>query len=307
MKIDKIRAMKLVQTIEEKGSLTAAAVSLNSSLPTVVRQLAALEEDLGVTLFDRTTRKIHLTDEGAIYLESARQILQEMAALEEVLANRRSAKQMAPSGNIMIAAPVMFGRLHVMPVLNAFLAKYPQVSANLLLQDKLTDLVEEGIDVAFRIGDIHLPDLVALRIGEVYPVVCASPVYIKNSPKILHPLDLKQVKGIKNLAINKGKHWRFKVKGKVLEAPVPIGFTTNDIDSAIQCCVNDLGVGVFLSYQVESLLKQGLLIELLPEYRLDKIPVSIIYPITKRSLARTNTFIEFAKDVLSVKFQKNNN
>ncbi len=307
MTIDKLRAMKMVLAIEDKGSLTAAAEVLYISLPTVVRQLASLEAHLGVTLFDRTTRKIHLTDEGAIYIDTARHMVKEMAELEEGLASRRSHIQLEPSGNITIAAPVMFGRLHLMPVVNAFMAKYPKVSANVVLQDKLTDLVEEGIDVAFRIGEINIPDLVAIKICEVYPIVCASPEYLKILPALNHPDDLKQAKGIKNLAINKGQHWKFNVKGKTLEISVPISFTTNDIGAAITHCEAGLGLGVFLSYQVESLIQQGKLVELLKDFRSKNIPLSLIYPSTKRNLGRTNYFIDFAKTSLCNKFNSLSN
>lgn len=305
-KIDQLQRMQLVLAINDKGSLTAAAEALNSSLPTVVRQLAMLEAHLGVTLFDRTTRKIHITDEGVIYMESARRIVAEMLDLESVLGSRKGnalqANNHEPSGNITITAPMMFGRMHVMPVVNAFMAQYPQVTAQVLLQDALTDLVESGIDVAFRIGEITLPDIVATKLGDVSRVVCASPDYLKNHPAIHFPSDLKKANGIKNLALNKGNHWKFYVKNKVQDIHVPISFACNDIDVAIQHCTAGLGVGVFLSYQVESLIKQGALVEILQEFRQKSMPVSMIYPNAKRHLARTSFFIDFAKETLRAKF-----
>lgn len=305
-KIDQLQRMQLVLAINDKGSLTAAAEALNSSLPTVVRQLAMLEAHLGVTLFDRTTRKIHITDEGILYMESARRIVAEMVDLESVLGSRKGnalqANNHEPSGNITITAPMMFGRMHVMPVVNAFMAQYPQVTAQVLLQDALTDLVESGIDVAFRIGEITLPDIVATKLGDVSRVVCASPDYLKNHPAIHFPSDLKKANGIKNFALNKGNHWKFYVKNKVQDIHVPISFACNDIDVAIQHCTAGLGVGVFLSYQVESLIKQGALVEILQEFRQKSMPVSMIYPNAKRHLARTSFFIDFAKETLRAKF-----
>ncbi len=305
-KIDQLQRMQLVLAINDKGSLTAAAEALNSSLPTVVRQLAMLEAHLGVTLFDRTTRKIHITDEGIIYMESARRIVAEMVDLESVLGSRKGnalqANNHEPSGNITITASMMFGRMHVMPVVNAFMAQYPQVTAQVLLQDALTDLVESGIDVAFRIGEITLPDIVATKLGDVSRVVCASPDYLKNHPAIHFPSDLKKANGIKNFALNKGNHWKFYVKNKVQDIHVPISFACNDIDVAIQHCTAGLGVGVFLSYQVESLIKQGALVEILQEFRQKSMPVSMIYPNAKRHLARTSFFIDFAKETLRAKF-----
>jgi DNA-binding transcriptional LysR family regulator len=305
--IDQLRAMKMVLAISDKGSLTAAAELLNTSLPTVVRQLAMLETYLGVTLFDRTTRKIHITDEGAMYLEAARQIVKDTLALEISLANRQNsmdgdalrANIHAPSGNMTITAPVLFGRMHVMPVVNAFMAEYAQVTAHVLLQDTLTDLVEAGIDVAFRIGEITLPDIVAVKIGEVQRVICASPAYLAGHD-IQTPNDLMQAKCIKNLALNKGNHWKFNVKGKQTDINVPISFTSNNIDAVITHCLAGLGVGVFLSYQVKSLLQNGELLVVLTDYPQPSLPVSIIYPKTKRHLSRTSYFIDFAKDTLKV-------
>jgi DNA-binding transcriptional LysR family regulator len=244
-----------------------------------------------------------LTDEGAIYLESARRIVNEVTELETELTNRRCTQQIEPSGNMVIAAPVMFGRLHIMPVVNAFLAKYPRVTAQVLLQDKLTDLVEEGVDVAFRIGEITLPDVVATQIGQVFRVVCASPVYLEEYPDILQPSDLKTANGIKNLALSKGNHWKFDVRGKTVDIKVPITFTTNNTDAAITHCAAGLGIGVFLSYQVEGLIAQGVLVEILQEFRLKSIPVSIIYPSTKRHLGRTRFFIDFANEALRTRYE----
>ena len=307
IKIDQLRAMKMVLAIADKGSLTAAAESLNTSLPTVVRQLAMLETYLGVTLFDRTTRKIHTTDEGALYIEAARQIVKDTLALENSLTNRQNslysdalqANIHEPSGNMSITAPVLFGRMHVMPVVNAFMAKYSQVTANVLLQDTLTDLVESGIDVAFRIGEITLPDIVAVKVGEVQRVVCVSPSYLLKHPAIKELNDLKQAKCIKNLALNKGNHWKFNLK----DINVPITFSSNNIDAAITHCLAGLGVGVFLSYQVKNLLKNGDLVAVLQNYPQLSLPVSIIYPKTKRHLSRTSFFIDFAKDSLKAEFE----
>jgi DNA-binding transcriptional LysR family regulator len=316
-KIDQIQLMKLVLSINDKGSLTKAAEKLNTSLPTVVRQLASLEAHLGVILFDRTTRKNHLTDEGALYVEAARTIVKDTAELELRLNNRKNGMQddalqaniYAPSGNMVITAPVMFGRMHVMPIVSTFMANYSQVTAQVILQDTLTDLVEEGIDVAFRIGEITLPDVVAINIGMVHRVVCASPNYLANLPAIKLPSDftlnhLKQAKCIKNTALNKGGHWKFNIKGKAKDVAVPITFTTNNIDAAIAHCTSGLGVGVFLSYQVKNLIQQGLLVEVLQDFRTKSMPVSMIYPKAKRHLARTSFFIDYAKQTLKAEFEQ---
>ena len=309
--IDQLRAMKMVQAIVDKGNLTAAAKLLDTSLPTVVRQLAKLEKYLDVTLFERTTRKIHITEEGEMYIATARKILKDTLDLEVSLTNRKNnvsksvlqIDTITPSGNINITAPVLFGRMHVMPVINAYMARYSLVTTNVLLQDTLTDLVEAGIDVAFRVGEIKLPDVVAIKIGEVQQVVCASPNYLAKQP-INEPHDLNQASCIKILALNKSNHWKLAFGDKKLDLKVPVTFTSNNIDAAIQHCVAGLGVGVFLSYQVKSLLQTGDLVVILQNYTLPSLPVSIIYPVSKRNLTRTCFFIDFAKELLKAEFER---
>lgn len=313
-KIDQIQLMQLVLAIHDKGSLTKAAEKLNTSLPTVVRQLANLEAHLGVVLFDRTTRKNRLTDEGALYVEAARSIVKDAAMLELTLNNRKNgfnndalqANIYAPAGHMVITAPVMFGRMHVVPLVNAFMAKNKQITAQVILQDTLTDLVEEGVDVAFRIGEVQLPDVIATPIGTVHRVVCAAPQYLVGlaikSPSDFSLSDLKQAKCIKNTALNKGQHWKFNLNGKLKDVTVPISFTSNNTDAVITHCLAGLGVGVFLSYQVKSLIEQGKLVEVLQDYRTQSLPVTMLYPKAKRHLARTSFFIDFVKESLKGTF-----
>lgn len=308
-KIDQIQLMQLVIAIHDKGSLTKAAEKLNTSLPTVVRQLANLEAHLGVVLFDRTTRKNHLTDEGVLYVAAARNIVKDATALELRLNNRKNsindntlkANSSEPFGHMVITAPVMFGRMHVMPMVNAFMAENCLITAQVILQDTLTDLIEESVDVAFRIGELTLQDMIATPIGRVHRVVCVSPAYLANV-SIKVPNDLKQTSGIKNSALNKGQHWKFIINGKIRDIAVPINFSTNNIDAAIAHCVAGLGVGVFLSYQVKSLIAQGQLVEILPNFKMPSLPVCMLYPKAKRHLARTSFFIDYAKQALKDTF-----
>src|ERR1041384_1997060 len=157
--------------IVDRGSLTAAAADLGVSLPAMVRTLALLERDLGATLLNRTTRRIHLTDAGRHYLERCRAILAQVNDAEAALHSRRA----TPHGRLAITAPVLFGQHYVAPLMSEFLRRYPQVRGELLFVDRVVNLFEEGVDAAVRIG--HLPDssLVAMAMGKVRRVVCASP------------------------------------------------------------------------------------------------------------------------------------
>src|SRR5262245_25182537 len=162
-RVDKLYGMRTFVRIVEAGSLTAAANSLDASLPTVVRTLAALERSLGVMLLRRTTRRIHLTDEGAQYLERCRDILAAIDETEDMRVSERS----EPAGRLTVPASALFGRRHVAPIVGGFLRSHPQVSADMLFVDRVVNLIEEGIDVAVRIANLKDSSLVAVRVGQV--------------------------------------------------------------------------------------------------------------------------------------------
>src|SRR4051812_40263892 len=174
--MDKLRAMAGFVRIVDKGSLTAAAAGLGVSLPAMVRSLAGLERELGATLLNRTTRRLHLTDEGRLYLERCRAILGQVQEAEATLHSRRA----APRGRLAVTASVLFGQRYIAPLMSEFLQRHPEVSGDLLFVDRVVNLIEEGIDAAVRIG--HLPDssLAAIPLGKVRRVVCASPAYLRD-------------------------------------------------------------------------------------------------------------------------------
>lgn len=175
--MDKLRAMSVFVKIADEGSLTAAANSLGRSLPAVVRVLAALEENLQVRLFNRTTRRIALTEEGHIYLDHCRKILTEIEESERVLGRH----QVEPHGSITMTAPIRFGELYVAPSVTRFLEQYPRVQVNLLLIDRLTNLLDEGFDLAVRIAHLEDSSLIAKPVGKIRQVACASPALIKST------------------------------------------------------------------------------------------------------------------------------
>jgi DNA-binding transcriptional LysR family regulator len=158
----------------EKGSLTAAAGALGTSLPSTVRTLAALERSLGARLLNRTTRRIALTDEGRAYYDRARRILGDVADVEAAV----SPKQGAPRGRLALGAPVLFGRLHLAPLVSEFLARHPEMKIELLMLDRVVNLVEEGLDASVRIGSLADSSLIAIEVGRTRRVVCASPVFL---------------------------------------------------------------------------------------------------------------------------------
>ena len=186
--MDKFKGIQTFIAIAERGSLTAASHRLDVSLPTVVRTLAELERQVGATLFRRTTRRINLTDEGRRYLETCQVAVSLLAEAENALTATRS----KPSGRLTITASVMFGRMHVAPQVSTFLKRHRDVSAELVLLDRVVDLIEEGIDVGVRIGPLPDSSLHALQVGAVRRVLCASPAYLKRCGVPKHPDDLER-------------------------------------------------------------------------------------------------------------------
>jgi len=286
--MDKFRAMKTFVQIVETGSLTAAANALNTSLPTVVRALAALERQLGVSLLNRTTRRIHLTDEGAQYLERCRVILSEIQEVEDTLVSRRA----KPQGKLTVTASVLFGRRYIAPILSEFLLHHPLVSAELLLLDRVVNLVEEGVDVGVRIAHLKDSSLVAKSVGQVRRVVCASEQYLRRHgiPKV--PSDIRKHRCVCHLGLVSPDEWPFRIGKRNVTIPVTSVLTSNEIDSALNACISGLGLGMFLSYMVAPYRISGEVRYVLEQFEPAPIPIQIIYPYAKLLSSRLRAFVD---------------
>ena len=286
--MDKLEAMTTFVRIVERGSLTRAAEALGTSLPSVVRTLAALEREVGVRLLNRTTRRIHLTDEGAAYLEQCRAILAAVRDADASLA----ARQLEPQGRLAVTAPVLFGRQHVVPVVNAFLDRHPAVNAEMLLLDRQVGLVEEGLDAGVRIGELADSSLVAIPVGELRRVLCASPQYLKRhgTPKV--PEDLRGHACVRFSGL--AQDWRFKVGRRTVSVTVAARFATNQVDAAIAACEHGLGPGMFLSYQVAEAVAQRRLRYVLREFEREPVPINVIYQNARLRSSTVRAFVDFA-------------
>lgn len=271
--MDKLRSMGVFARVVEHGSLTAAARALGMSPPAVVRALAALEHAVGARLLHRTTRRQSLSDEGREYYARCKRVLAEVEEADALLSARRS----APRGRLRVTAPVMYGRLHVAPAISALLAHYPDVEVELLLLDRVVDLVEEGIDAAIRIGQLPDSTLVAKRIGETRRVVCAAPSLLERWGTPGTPADLSTAPAVVFSGLAPNDEWLFAGKAPS-RVPVKPRLRTNQIDIAIDACLAGLGFGQFLCYQVEPLLAAGKLLSVLADYEPPALPISIVYP-----------------------------
>ncbi|GIZ53097.1 LysR family transcriptional regulator [Noviherbaspirillum aridicola] len=288
--MDKLRGIQTFIAIADRGSLTAAATALDTSLPTVVRRLAELEAGLGVRLFNRTTRRISLTDEGHRYLAICKTALGQLEDAEEALFDSRA----EPAGKLVLTAPVMFGRLHVAPLVTEFLRRHPALSVELLLLDRSIDLIEEGVDLAVRIGPLADSSLHAVPAGQLARVMCASPDYLKRHGTPRHPDQLAGHPGIRFTGRGVLAEWHFRDGGRRLTMRFQPRVLTNSVDAAVAACRDGLGIGAFLSYQVQAVVRAGELKPILRKYETEPLPVTMLYPHSRLVSARVRAFIDFA-------------
>lgn len=298
--MDKLYAIECFIKIVDAGSITAAAVALDVSQPAMVRTLAALERELGVRLLNRTTRRMSLTDEGRDYYERARQIV---AAVEEAHLNL-TARRSTPRGRLRIASSVSFGRTFVAPVVNEYLAAHPEVTVELLLLDRIVDLVEEGMDLAVRVA--HLPDssMIAHSIGSVRRVVVASPVLLKSAGKPKAPEDLKGRPCVSFTGAVSPSHWVFEAGRKPERIAVTSVLTTNQVDAAVAACVSGAGFGRFLDYHVLREIHAGTLVRVLDRHEGKPIPVNIVYPSGRHQSPNVRSFTSFAQSRLQARLRR---
>jgi len=290
--MDKLRAMAGFVRIIEKGSLTAAAADLGASLPSVVRGLATLERDLGVTLINRTTRRLHLTDEGRQYLDHCRGILAAVRAADA------GAGRSEPRGRLAVTASVMFGKRYIADLAGEFVQRYPEVRGELLFVDRMVNLVEEGIDVGIRIGRLTDSSLVAIPVGLVRRVVCASPSYLRRRGAPQHPRELRSHRCVRFTGLAPRSEWPFRTGARRRSVPVASVLTYNEAESAIDACVAGLGLGSFLSYMVASARRAGKLSYLLEGHEVEPLPVQVVYPQSRVVAATVRTFIDLCVERL---------
>lgn len=286
--MNKLSAMETFVRIVEKGSLTAAAAALDTSLPSVVRVLAALERELGVRLLNRTTRRIRLTDEGAQYLERCRAILAAVQETEAAFSTRRA----EPHGRLAVTAPVLFGRRYVVPIVNEFLRRHPQVTAELLFVDRTVNLIEEGMDVAVRIGRLPDSSLVAIPVGKVRRVVCASPAYLRRCGTPRTPQDVRAHACVRHTGLGSRADWHFSMARRSVAVPISAVVSCSDIDSSLDACVSGRGLGMFLSYQTAPYRNKKQLRYVLEEFETEPVPVQVMYAQSRLVTGKVRGFVD---------------
>ncbi|MFB9981495.1 LysR family transcriptional regulator [Mesorhizobium kowhaii] len=288
--MDRLEAMSLFVAAVEAGSLSAAARRFGIPLATVSRKVSDLERHLNTRLLNRSTRRLTPTDAGQTYLAACRRILDDVGEAERTAAGEYS----APTGELAITAPVVFGRLHVLPVVTGFLAAYPDVNIRLTLADRITQLVEDHFDLAIRIGQLPDSSLVAIAVGSIRRVACASPAYLAEHGTPMTPQDLETHSCITFERLASAATWSF-TQGR-MEVPVQVRsrLQVNTAEAAIDAAIAGVGLTKVLSYQIEAALRSGTLRILLEEFEPEPWPVSLVHAGHGLLPVKLRAFLDFA-------------
>lgn len=288
--MDRLDAMTALVAAVDEGSLSAAARRLRRSPAAMTRAIAFLEKRIGARLLDRTTRRLRLTDAGERFLSTCRRVLDELEQAEIRLASEPAA---APRGLLSVTAPALFGRLKVRPLVDAFLDRHLDVQVRLFLTDRVVNLMEEGVDVAVRLGSLPDSSLIAVKVGEVRRILCASPRYLAGAGPIRAPADLSAHACIAFSQAAGHEVWRF--------GPGPLGspqvrvnprLAVNGAEAAVASAVEGRGVTRVLSYQAETQLARRQLTRLLEAYEPPPVPVHVVCRQGLLSTAKVRAFVD---------------
>jgi DNA-binding transcriptional LysR family regulator len=299
--VDRLDAMAVFLAAVESGSLSGAGRKLDMPLATVSRKLSDLETHLRARLLNRSTRKLTLTDAGRDYVAACKRILEDIAEAERTASGEFS----EPRGELVITAPIVFGRLHVLPVTSEFLSVYPEVDVRLLLGDRVVNLMDDHVDVALRIGELPDSRMTATRIGQIRRVVCASPAYFakRGTPKV--PGDLTAHACISFDMLGASDAWRFAHNGDETLVPVRSRLVVNTAEAAVDAAIAGVGVTRVLSYQVADALRSGSLQLTLKDYEPAPVPVSLLFDGQRRVPLKLRAFLDFATPRLRARLQLN--
>jgi DNA-binding transcriptional LysR family regulator len=288
--MDRLDAMAVFVGVAEAGSLSGAARQLSVPLATVSRKLADLEAHLATTLIARSTRKLALTDAGREYLAACRDILGRVEEAEKGAAGAYA----APKGQLVVAAPVVFGRLHATPVVSAFLQAHSEMNVRLLLGDRNVNLLDDQVDIALRIGTLPDSSLIALPLGTVTRMTCSSPAYLEQHGTPAEPHELRRHACITFEGLMSATAWSFPVGGKTQRVPIRSRLSVTTADAAIAAARAGLGITRVLSYQVDEAIARGELVRILTDHEPAAVPASLVYSSQGRLPMKCRAFIDFA-------------
>jgi DNA-binding transcriptional LysR family regulator len=287
--MDRLEAMSVLIAVVEAGSLSAAARRLNMPLATVSRKVNELEAHLKTRLLTRTTRQLALTEAGASYVAACRRILEEVGEAERAAAGEYT----SPRGSLTLTAPVVFGRLHALPVVTEFLAQYPEIDVRLWLADRVVNLMEEHVDVAVRIGALPDSALVAVGVGAIRRVVCATPAYLAAHGLPEAPRDLTRHRCVTFEGVE-GTVWTFRAGKSDVAQPVHSRLVVNTAEAAIDAALQGVGLTRVLSYQVAQAVREARLAVVLEAFEPPPWPVSLVHGGQAPLPLKLRAFLDFA-------------
>ena len=296
--MDRLDAMQAFVAVADLQGFAPAARKLKLSPSAITRLVAALEERLGARLLQRTTRSVTLTDAGTRYLERARRILADVEEAERAAESERT----RPSGRLVVSAPLGFGRLHVSPVMTAYLKRYPDVAGELRLEDRMISLVEDGVDLAVRIGELADSTLVARHVGEMRRIVVASPAYLKARGEPRNLAALASHDAIRFGSTTGLADWRFVDDGAEVRIDPAPRFSTNSSDAALQYAEAGGGLTRLMAYQAAASLKAGKVKIVLEKFEPPALPIHIVYPTSRLLSAKVRAFIDLVMEKTDWRF-----
>jgi DNA-binding transcriptional LysR family regulator len=290
IKMDRFESMSILVAAVDAGSLSAASRRLGTPLATVSRKVSELEAHLNTRLLTRSGRRLALTEAGRDYVAACRRILEEIDEAERTAMGEFR----TPKGELILTAPIVFGRLHVMPIVIDFLKTYPQIDIRLVLTDRIVSLLEEHVDVAVRIGELPDSSLIATRVGSVRPVVCASPGYfaVRGMPKL--PADLGVHDCISFDGLASGDSWTFTIHKADVSVAIRSRLVVSTAETAIDAAIAGLGITRVLSYQIADAIRAGTLVTALREFEPSPWPVSLVFSERRLVPQKLRALLEFA-------------
>lgn len=288
--MDRLDSMKVFLAVTDAGSLSAASRILGAPLATVSRKVSDLEAHLGTRLLIRSSRKLALTDAGQTYVIACKRILEDVADAERAAAGEYS----APRGELTLAAPIAFGRLHILPVVADFLKAYPDIDLRVTLSDRISHILDEQIDVAIRIGDLADSSFIAKRIGDVRRIVCASPEYFSARGTPARPADLAAHDCITFNVLTSADAWVFPVGKQEETVNLRSRLVVNTAEAAVDAAIAGVGIARVLSYQAADAVQRGKLAVILQPFEAPPWPVSLVHAGQGPLPLKVRAFLDFA-------------
>ncbi|ANN78022.1 LysR family transcriptional regulator [Bordetella flabilis] len=297
--MDKLQAMAAFLAVVDEGGFAAAARRMRISPPVVTRAVSDLEKAMGVRLLTRTTRVVRVTEVGARYAEDCRRILTDITETEEAATGTHGLVR----GRLVITAPAMFGRIHVTPIVTAYLRRYPEAEAETRFLDRVVNMMDEGVDVAVRIGHLQDSSYQAIPVGQVRRVVCASPAYLERHGAPRSPADLADHTLVASTGVARASEWRFTRDGQPTDVRIHPRMTVVTNDAAIAAALDGFGITRVLSYMVAPQLASGELVELLQEHETLALPIHVMQHEGRHAPQKVRAFLDMAVAALRARTQ----